>query len=431
MLLRLLNLTRNPSRFISISNDNKIKIYDIVKKIESREIRQKKLFKEYINNVSYDEQHKKISIKNLSKKYDIEEYEILISLFYHRLLSNNKHETKWFTNPFNLPEYRILAHKMYDVPRSNKLINVEDDLKNQYIKNIDQDKYNDIDRMCMHIDDFIRYIIFHKNGQYDYSQISMKYRSRINPEDHANPKSKIIMLVEKKDPERNYDSYVFRGIIQMSQRYEGNIKIVGNTPINQRFDGSDIYDISGSNDIEHAIINCLSYKLRYNNTDGNDSIVNEETIELINKMLDHVALNLSINDNDKKKLYNDLIDNTIHTNNDTCINIGKLMDLYNIEGYELFIGMFIVTEPCGYGYIEYNQKKNEIDNLKSGDDFKKILEEHDYYIDYVYGKPIKNSFRKKIGEEQHIRIKKYDYDNPGLFYSALFSLMRIKSVFNK
>ena len=407
-------------QFYEMTTNRKERIYEIVKKEESRKIRQDKLFKIYTENVKYNKEGNMILIAELCNKYNITQIDIIKALYYHKIWLSGKNN---IYNPFNLPEFRIISHKHYDRNKNTDWYIYERELRNKYIKDIMLDNKDGIDRIYMPNS---RYIILRKDGNYDYSQLGVRFREPLQKDNNTH--MHYVFLVEKKDPLRNYDSPILEGIYEMSLKYGGNIKNIGTIGINQKFDGSNIFDINAYDScspdaFETALIARTSYLLQFEHyqTDGDMSIVNADTIKLINDSLD--KLNLS--EDDRKKLYHDFTENTVHTNNDTMIQIGKLMDLYKIESHELLYAMFKATDPCGYGYIEYDQKKEEANSLIVND-YIKILEDHEYYIDYLYGKPIKARFRKTSNEEQTINVKRYDYDNPGLFYRCLFMIMKMK-----
>ena len=238
-------------------------------------------------------------------------------------------------------------------------------------------------------------------------------------------------------PRRKYLDYEqAEKIIKSANELNHNfINTIHGTTIKTRFndDTNNCYNISqyrreyGNINLYRALVSLVNMS---NITSGEDSIYNEHTIELIKDKV----LMISKNDNIlAHKLYNDIVWLTNHDNNDTQIRIEKLMEKYYIKSYELMFMMYKFNKPNNTVIYDYIINKNSENDLTLYD-VKKLFdsdnEENKYLtIDYLYGIPIKNSFRKynKYDNIQMIRIKEYDAltDN-GKFYECLLRLMKYK-----
>lgn len=172
------------------------------------------------------------------------------------------------------------------------------------------------------------------------------------------------------------------------------------------------------------------------NSSGFASIKHQKTIDLIEKSANNISLGKRSNpkgDSElQKKLYNDFVNFSTHYDNDSRIQIGGLMDLYEIDSYELLYAMYKFNTPVGMGkrsnpsdFINYmdNLDKATTFNLE---DSKIILKERNYYVDYLLGKSIKNNFRRKKGLGQEIKIDAYDHADQGKFYGSVIWLMASK-----
>lgn len=130
-----------------------------------------------------------------------------------------------------------------------------------------------------------------------------------------------------------------------------------------------------------------------------------------------------VNPSRKAFLYQEFTNLTKHQNADTIIDITELMNKYKITGEELFFAMFTASSPFGMG-IFATRLTNNIFTVAQA---KKILQEHNYYIDYHNGKPIKNSFRRDPSTEQIIRINKFDDRTyGGCFYKCILEVLDYK-----
>lgn len=141
----------------------------------------------------------------------------------------------------------------------------------------------------------------------------------------------------------------------------------------------------------------------------------------------------AVNDNNPilvDKLYTDFINNTTYSHNNTSIEIGKLMDKYDIESHELLCAIYnIMYADVVCSYSDKLMSKLEQDphsiNL-SMDDAKHILKQSNHCIEYLYGKPIKMFFRRNRGEDQYVLLKKSDSRlqvSDDKFYQAIMWLI--------
>jgi hypothetical protein len=112
----------------------------------------------------------------------------------------------------------------------------------------------------------------------------------------------------------------------------------------------------------------------------------------------------------EEKLYTDFIHNTTHSHNNTSIEIGKLMDKYEIEPHELLYAIYNIMYAnlvCGISnnfLLTLEHDHHEI--TLTMNDAKHILKEKHNLVEYLYGKPIKIFFRRNKGENQYILMKK-------------------------
>lgn len=122
-----------------------------------------------------------------------------------------------------------------------------------------------------------------------------------------------------------------------------------------------------------------------------------------------------------KFLFRELTKYSRHYHEDTCIDITKLMNKYNITSEELFFAMYHASRS--FGSFD-NQIKNGIFTV---DQAKEILQNHNYHINYYEGKPIKNSFRRSSKGTQKIQIDKFD-DRTfcGCFYKCILEILDYK-----
>jgi hypothetical protein len=369
---------------------------------------------------------------------------VLSCLYRYALLTTNYAPR----NMFSLPLERSCGKINYD---QNKLRNEKIDsfqrVRDKYIsgmKNINDsyERFSEKDRYLNSIYlkkdndyDFVRLeyvnkdangntILFHDNG---YS---------LSFEEQAKRTSQIrsIHLVEEKQLKRVMDIMDLENVLKIAAKMSNHyINRLDGIIIKNKFDGSHIYDIKGYDQAygTGAFINSLIKEIPTNIDDkGDASIKNQHTVEYIKKIA------LSVTNNRKElanRLVKDFIDNTEHSNNDTSIYMGKLMDLYNIDGYELLYVMYKGSNgPISLVTLADSLSRKAEAEKFSIDDAKKIVErkyDHDErkysHVEYLYGIGIKNSFRRNKGEGQYIYIKGYN-NRGGNFYKSVFTLMKHK-----
>ena len=416
----------DPNRYISVSDNKKDRILDHVKKIETFEIRQSILLNELFNNVKYNKiSEDKMQIIDLVWKYKISHLDILCAMY-----ATDKNASVsvnvFASNPFNLPEFREISQVTYDKNKDSDWYKLERSLRNEYKKKINGDT-SDGEIYRMYMGDDTRYIILRKVIDYDYTQLKVKIKPHVLPsQGEANTKAlQTVILGEAKDPMRNYDKNVFKGIIEMAKKNKGYIGKIGNVNIQMIFDSIEFYDatrynqLNGQDAFDLILIDIIKHKINFF---GESSIVNQYTFDLISRMLTEVIEQQSGTISLRDKLYDDFISLTSHSFDDTVIEIGHLMDKYNIESPELFLEMFKMKNPIGFSWNEYQDNKDLADNLSLSDSAK-ILESHNYNIYKLYGKYIDNQFRRKYCDKQTIKISSYDYGIYGLFYKCIFNLM--------
>lgn len=170
----------------------------------------------------------------------------------------------------------------------------------------------------------------------------------------------------------------------------------------------------GHNSIcNHTTRKCIIYAL-YQLLFGNRSIALKNRI-ITNETLDYIL---------EKEMFHyiteDFITNSKFYNNDTEVDIGKLMDKYAISTSDLFHAMYHVVDPitenvpyqCDHKYIFTREKATQV--LKSTDN----------YVRYHNNRPIKQRFRSNYDEPQPINIIEYENRSyEGAFYTAIFSCM--------
>jgi hypothetical protein len=376
--------------------EQKLQILEVCKSIEEREVRQKLLYKEYINGVQIFDG--KIYLKNLYEKYSLSPSEVLECLYKYGK-SINKCTTSC---SLQLPDKKIIfKHILNNSYDKQEIYEKYDKLIMDYIELIKKYKSDGFEKMKY--PDLFRTIIKKDN---DYDRVDIE--RRINTDDEGYRILSMDLIEQKR--ENDLDCFDFKKIIELcleSNKDKSNyfIDSVGNIKICNVFDGSHVYNMQSfdkmysDNAFNTAIIKFIDLKL---DAKGNASIRNNKTIDLIKECTNN------------NKLFTDFINNTTHSNNDTCVEIGKLMDLYNIESHELLYVMYTMGYGNGKDSFTLNDAKN-------------VLEKNNYYVDYLNGRPIKNTFREGKGEEQNIRISTFDSRTKGgNFYRCIISLMKQK-----
>lgn len=94
------------------------------------------------------------------------------------------------------------------------------------------------------------------------------------------------------------------------------------------------------------------------------------------------------------------------------INVTKLMDTYDIQGYELFYFMNSINRTDGFGFLEHDKKV-----IITMDKAKELCELHHGYFDWYNGKAFKTRFRKQHGDDQILQRRRIDARN---FYGCTY-----------
>lgn len=302
-------------------------------KHESREIRQKTLYDEYVKNVKQFK-NGKLSINNLTMNNSLCSHDILKSLYDFGL----KHSETIFTNPFDLPLKKIVANGVYDLGAdvNEAFKNLTDDYKER-IKTFGSDgiqrRYSKDNGK----------VIIKKNNDYDVALLS-KGRN-----------SNELSLYEIKKGIETFDSLDLNTVLKLASQSNYFVNKLGNVHIGNTFDDTHVYDMkeydkhNGGGAFISAIINLLS--TRYDNTfHGDLSIKHRCTEALIRETINTLTCydkNLGI------VLYQDLVKYTQHTAGDTLIKINDLLNHYDIDRETLFLEMYNRSSPKTKITIDY------------------------------------------------------------------------------
>lgn len=398
---------------LNLSLDRKTKLLEICKENEERCVRQEILYDEYSSNIRLSkdkDSYTKIILKDLALKYNFKQINILEALY-----DNSIRYSTNYSNPFDLPKSRLIE------TITNININTNTDQKEIRFKNlvdawediINRDTYGGIQRTFIRD---TRDIILKKGSRYDFAQFESDYGK--------NEVGGKYNMYEIKDPNR-VKGLELEHILVMAEKYDDNfIESIGDVRLHNFFNQNDnyVYDyyhydyFYGKYSFDRAIISLLDKHLE-TYIDGKNSIRYKNTLKTIrfsareiscNKFHDGVPL--------EDIIYKDFVENTSHSLGDTRIEIGKLMDMYQIKSHDLLYEMYDRSR----GGI-YENKLHSVRNAKH------ILERFSYYIDYLYGMKIKTKFRMNKGESQYINIKKIEsgdsYHNPGHIYRCIMHLM--------
>lgn len=412
-----------PEIFTSrVDDEKKARILKLCQAREERVPRQKALFDEYMNGVQYSTSSDQIMLKDMCKKHNLIAPSIMSWLYFHGLSVTGYKDS----NPFNLPDQRIVASTQYDPKSDKKWYDEYENLTKIYQSDLQKDQSDGLERFFLKEH---KYIILKKGDNYDYAQLELKQDNE-DENESAKPRDRDairdIVFVEQKRPSRHFDSLTLGGILKMIQGSNNYVGKIGNIGVFNNFDESHVYstrlynEAYGQDAFDNAIIGSIDLYLK---TDGDASIRYQRTSDLITA----TVTKLCNGDMElMNKLCRDFVDNTTHGLGDTQVEIGRLMDLYNIESHELLYVMYTANLPFGAGIFEYASNKEKADSFTL-ETAQQTLVSHDYCIDYLNGKPIKNWFRKNRGEKQEIRIHKYDSrTQSGHFYRCIMWLMGYK-----
>ncbi|AYV76320.1 MAG: hypothetical protein Terrestrivirus5_142 [Terrestrivirus sp.] len=414
-------------------------ITNTCKKHEQRPIRQEALYNQFTDTIKFTGDGNLVDVSKLHEKsaYTGSPKSVLSSLYYHALDITKYTPRNMFSVPlersfgsFSVEDREISANNKRDLYNELKenyksSINNLDDpyqrfitrphgINRTYLKKENDYDFVRVEYVNKDIDE--NNIVFHDNGYALPHEEEEKRRSQI----------KTVHLVEEKRPEKCLDSLDMEEILKISAPFGYHINKLDGIVIKNKFDGTNLYDMKGYDEVYgpgafvKSLIGSIDLFLDGN---GDVSIRNEETVDYIKK----VALSVTGTGNEKlaNKLTTDFINNTAHTNNDTAIQMGKLMDLYNIEGHELLYVMYKTNGPISLVTLaDHLLRKVDADKF-SLEDAKNLVSREHNSVDYLYGIPIKNSFRRNKGEEQYINIRKYN-TRGGKFYECILFLMKYK-----
>lgn len=151
-----------------------------------------------------------------------------------------------------------------------------------------------------------------------------------------------------------------------------------------------LYDMAYGNiyTFHNVMIKLLDEQIKYQ---GNSSIKFESTANKIKK-----ACDITSNEDLYNKLYNEIVNNTTHSVNDTVIDITRLLNKYKIKSEELYSCMI----DQSYSMCRITVCKN-------------VLDKNNYYIG-----SLNTLFRQSMDESQFINI----YNNPHI-YDVLVELV--------
>lgn len=409
----------------SIDDNKKLRLMKICKNREERPVRQKILYDTYVGNTQRSLSGDKILLSDLCQKYKITSSNIMSWTYYH---GSNRYKT---SNPFGLPDSRIVASIVFDPKSGDTWHNAYEKLMTKYMSEISDDQSYGLERMLIRDD---RYIILRNGNNYDYAELEITHDKKsedISSNDTPQMERELvainnIIFIEKKRPARHFDSFTLEGVLKMAKDRNNYVNKIGHVGIFNAFDDSHIYHttfydkVNGQDSFDTAIINSIDC---FFETKGDASIRYQKTRDIISQ----TVKNICVDDVDMQlKICDDFVNNTTHSSGDTHVEIGKLMDQYNIESHELLYVMYTVNFPFGAGIFENILNKEKVGSFTL-ESAKQTLESHNYHVDYLHGRPIKNSFREKQGDSQNIRIHKYDSrTQTGHFYRCIMWLMGLK-----
>lgn len=417
--LNVINIKHNQIRTLgslAISPEMRAVITRQSENLEQRKIRQQMLFDKYVNGIKFqDNGFIDVSKLAVQHKYAFEPSYVLLQLYLNGLDKIGKK-----TNMFSLPEKQIIITDKIDFKNHDNFDHRK--IFERYKQQISVN--NSLQKLERIVSNKNLGVILKRNDDYDFVRLETKF-DRIDDSD-----SGIRTIYEYKKSNSGIDYPTIKSILKISR--DGLINCLDGIVIKNRFNGTHFYNHMdydheyGEHEFNKVLMQQLSSSM---NLKGNGSIIYEKTFDLIKKTAKDVA------NGDKEladKLVDDFINHTTHFNGDTHIDVTELMNLYRIEGYELLYAMYRNNIPTGFAGFFDNLLNKEKANNFSLDDAKKLLEqdnsEHNYVrVDYLYGIAIKNSFRKKMGDEQTINIHKYDSRSSGnSFYQCMMILMNMK-----
>lgn len=388
-------------------------LIEYVQKKEEIRLLQDLILKELGSNITSTD-GKNIDITSLTQKYphSFMPADILFNLYWHgnSCLSSER-------NMFNLPPKRhIFKRSIYEdhVDDIKKYKEITDTFGDSYQRFLTHYKYS---------------AILKHNADFDHVKFSWTLSDKDGIELDIEsceiwPKEKRYTNLWEVKEIRTLDFPTIKQILYLSE--DKYINIIEGVPIKQKFDGSNIYDmlsydqIYGEGSFLKVLLGSISSLV---SLEGASSIRYQKTVNLIREK----ALLLCKDEVKAQEIIKIFLENSIHINGDTMINIGKLMELYQITGEELFLSMYffsspLPTEPCMVNYLSSRMESQKFDLVGATE----VLKEKDYIIDYHHGICFKCTFRQETGENQTVDMHKYDYCN-GKLYEVLFSSMLLKN----
>jgi len=188
--------------------------------------------------------------------------------------------------------------------------------------------------------------------------------------------------------------------IKKLHNIELNIKFKQYPHEEQIIDIKNFDSVNGDGVTYGLLLNMISRKMEECDIiyTGRLSIYCDYTVKRIIDICDDLCGNVI----DSKILCDEFINNTIHTNADTLIDITALLNKYNISTSELLYYMVKDNQPFNMGMLN-NSSSTNIDSIEKAT---QVLNNNNHSIDYYNGIAVKNSFRKNITDKQIIDIKK-------------------------
>jgi ribosomal protein L17 len=410
-----------------IRSDVNQQIIKAIANTKGREAKQDALYNEYVKGIC-SENNNLVNISKFLKKTSlVEPYNVLFSL-YNYILQHKKsfHQI----NMFSLPMEKTIAviEEKKDNPKTyDELYDIYCEYLNKINKNSEfkrftvfSEWYNLYTINRNNDYDLLSFGFIKKNSKGENTSLFDNNSKYTNNEDHPT----FIHLVESVNKTGHGMSNIFlRKMLEIQKNaYIGKFHGV---VIENKFDGSNIYDSTnydneyGVGTFHAALIKHLNYSIELS---GNESISYEMTIDLIKDNALRVTRNKITIAN---KITNDLINLSKHSLFDTEIEIGQLMDKYEITESELLYAM-----ACCYNMTSTIDCDDfTLNNLKK-------MTEDSFDIDFFKQMQLFVHLRKQKGDEQWINMNLFEKiinmnsleseKNNGYFYKCLLWLMQAK-----
>lgn len=207
----------------------------------------------------------------------------------------------------------------------------------------------------------------------------------------------------------------------------------------RQFISLDVFDKYNGPNAMHEILMRIVYDKMKAQATGHHSICNESTIKQLQKVanvfitkhaqlfgkqsgpgIDRFGKYVKLPLNLASILAEELISNSTFTSNDKYIEIGKLMDKFGIESYQLLYAMYHIAQPLRI--CMYNQCTPLVNfTFNEAQD---VIETKNGVVKYYNGRPIHQTFRKEARQSQYIHVTTFDdMTYQGAFYLALFTCM--------